>query len=149
MLDLLCRYHCAKMTQQSTKMELLEILLSYASCDEWSCAKPQMRAHWSAESASGSAAHTVSKEHARLGQCDAARETLHERLEGVLTLPSHIVPNDVQEPEAGKEGEEETKTEATNGKEEAPKEAPKGLPALAPRKKKAAAAADAAKQVEA
>lgn len=38
--------------------------------------------------------------------------------------------------------------EETNGKEEAPKEAPKGLPALGPRKKKAAAA-EAAKQVEA
>ena len=86
--------------------------------------------------------------HASLRQCDAARIVLHERLEGALTSPFHIVPYDVQEPEAGKEAEEETKTEATNGKEEAPKEAPKGLPALAPRKKKAAAA-EAAKQAEA
>lgn len=74
---------------------------------------------------------------------------LHQRLEGTLSLPPYNISNDMQEPEAGKEAEEETKTEATNGKEEVPKEAPKGLPALAPRKKKAAAAADAAKQVEA
>lgn len=57
-----------------------------------------------------------------------------------------------QEPEAAKPAEEEKKVEETNGKSdvkpEAPKEAPKGIPALAPRKKKAATA-EAAKQAEA
>ena len=57
-----------------------------------------------------------------------------------------------QEPEAVKPVEEEKKVEETNGKPEskaeATKEAPKGIPALAPRKKKAAAA-EAAKQAEA
>ena len=93
--------------------------------------------------------YPVCEEHARLRQCDAAIRVSHERRGEALTLPSHIVPDDMQEPEAVKEAsEEETKTEVTNGKEEAPKEAPKGLPALAPRKKKAAAA-EAAKQAEA
>ena len=59
----------------------------------------------------------------------------------------------LQEPEAAKPAEEEEKkVEETNGKSdvkpEAPKEAPKGIPALAPRKKKAPAA-EAAKQAEA
>ena len=88
---------------------------------------------------------------ARSRQSDAARIWVWK---AGLRLHSTFPPccDYVQEPEAGKEAEDETKTEtkteATNGKEDAPKEAPKGLPALAPRKKKAAAA-EAAKQAEA
>ncbi len=62
---------------------------------------------------------------------------------------THPTPCDAdQEPEAAKPAEEEKKADETNGREEAPKEAPKGLPALGPRKKKAGTA-EAAKQVEA